>query len=267
MSQIVYESALQKAYNALGDEKQADAAKQEQIPPYITPPWWNAPKTYIERDSEQAILRHQRDQTKSGSIHIYTDGSGIDGHVGAAAVCTTTGDTRSSYLGKETKSTVYVAELQGINLALGIAQETNSHENNWEKIIIYTDNQAAIRSVARPKGKSGAYILSRITQRVEDLYSKGKTIVIKWIPAHKGVLGNEAADKAAKEATGWRENGTRGPRSEEPEELYSLKTTLNTWIHREAHTRWERDWKAEPKGRSTFRYTPRPTAKVLQLHD
>ncbi|RKK06295.1 hypothetical protein BFJ66_g18528, partial [Fusarium oxysporum f. sp. cepae] len=90
-------------------------------------------------------------QDEPDAIHIYTDGSGIGGHIGAAAVCTTTQETKSAYMGDDTTSTVYAGELQGISLALQIAQEDRSRGNSRSKVLIYTDNQAAIRSTAKPK--------------------------------------------------------------------------------------------------------------------
>jgi ribonuclease HI len=74
---------------------------------------------YIEDSTEKAQKEHQRqEQHETDAIHIYTDGSGINGRIGAAAVCTTTQETTSAYMGEDTTSTVYASELQGIILAL-----------------------------------------------------------------------------------------------------------------------------------------------------
>lgn len=139
--------------------------KMEVSTPHVVPPWWTGPKTFIEESVEKAQARHRYGiGNKPNVIYIYTDGSGINGHVGAAAVCTTTSQSRSAYMGDDTVSTVYAGELQGISLALQIAQEDRSQGNIRKKILIYSDNQAAIRSVARPRGKSGSYLLQDITQ-------------------------------------------------------------------------------------------------------
>ncbi|EXK26220.1 hypothetical protein FOMG_17190 [Fusarium oxysporum f. sp. melonis 26406] len=62
-------------------------------------------------------------------------------------------------MGGEMTSTLYTGELQGISLVLQVAQEDRRKGNRRSKLPIYTDNQAAIRSTAKPKGKFGAYLL------------------------------------------------------------------------------------------------------------
>ncbi len=47
-----------------------------------------------------------------------------------------------AYMGDGDTSTVYVAELQGVKLALLIAAEDAERGNRRNKVIIYTDNQA-----------------------------------------------------------------------------------------------------------------------------
>ncbi|KAK6222510.1 zinc finger protein [Colletotrichum tabaci] len=223
---------------------------------------------FIADTAESARKEHQKCiDRETEAIHIYTDGSGINGYIGAAAVCITTYQTRNSYMGSDAISTVYAGELQGIILALEIAEEDRQRGNNRSKVLIYTDNQAAIRSSARPKGKSGSYLLQTIAVKTQKLQEQGLKTEIRWVPAHTGIQGNEDADKAAKEATGWRQNGETGTKADMPQHLYALRSTLKTWTYREANKMWQAKWTAETRGRTTFRYTPRPTKKVLQLHE
>ena len=61
-------------------------------------------------------------------------------------------------MGIDAASTVYAVELQGINLALTIATAEVDANAFKRHINIFANNQAAIRSLTRPEGRSGAYI-------------------------------------------------------------------------------------------------------------
>ncbi|OAQ63788.1 hypothetical protein VFPFJ_11387 [Purpureocillium lilacinum] len=52
-----------------------------------------------------------------------------------------------------------------------------------------------------------------------------------------------------------------------PAELYSLRSTRKTWTHKEAHKTWTARRAAAKRGRTSYRYIPKPTEKVLRLHD
>jgi hypothetical protein len=150
---------------------------------------------------------------------------------------------------------------------LQIAQEYADESGERKQIAIYTDNQAAIWSIAKAEGRSGAYILADIAQQVLELQDKGYSVTVRWIPAHVGIPGNEAADQAAKEATGWREDGRRQQPADSPAQLYPLRTTLRRWCKTQAERAWISAWREDKKGRATYRHTPVPTKKVLQLHE
>jgi hypothetical protein len=63
-------------------------------------------------------------------------------------------------LGNSETSTVYAAELQGIKLALKIADKDAEKGNKRDQLIIFIDNQAAIRVFQNPAGRSGIYIVT-----------------------------------------------------------------------------------------------------------
>jgi ribonuclease HI len=169
-------------------------------------------------------------------------------------------------MGPDTASTVYAAELQGISLALQIAQEYAERGGSRQEVAIYTDNQAAIWSVAKAEGRSGAYILEDIARQVQELRDTGRPVTVRCIPAHVGIPGNEAVDKAAKEATGWREDGHRRMPTGAPPKLYTIRSTVRRWCKAQTEQAWIASWRKETKGRATYRHTQTPTKKVLQLH-
>ena len=103
-------------------------------------------------------------------------------------------------LGSDRGFTVCSGELYGLILAIELAMDTAD-----QTIHIFTENQAAILSVQSPRQQSGQYLLKMIASR---LHLSNSPVHIHWIPTHTRVLGNEAADTAAKEATGWRKKGT-----------------------------------------------------------
>ena len=77
---------------------------------------------------------------------IYTDGSGIDGKIGAAAYNQTTNIASHQYLGSEGQFNVYTAELTGLHLA--VKQLSNHSECLVGRI--YTDSQVDINAVDHP---------------------------------------------------------------------------------------------------------------------
>ncbi|KAI2886137.1 hypothetical protein CBS63078_11038 [Aspergillus niger] len=96
----------------------ADFASQECIQPYMTAPYWTPRDVTIDASAEQAIAEHNTIACRSQlEVAVYTDGSGMNGRIGAAAVCPQYQETWAAYMGEQSKTTVYAAELQGIFLA------------------------------------------------------------------------------------------------------------------------------------------------------
>lgn len=143
----------------------------------------------------------------------------MGGRVGTAAVYLEKGQMRDAYIGTDITSTVYAAELQGVNLALIIAKVEVDAGVVERKINIFADNQAASHSLSKPEGRSRAYIIKQIVDRIEPRQANGKTVAVRWIPSYEGIEGNEAVDIAAKKATGWKEGPASGPKADPPPEL------------------------------------------------
>ena len=109
---------------------------------------------------ESAIKEHDRIayQEFANYITIYTDGSGIGGRIDASAVRMMSLQDGFSVpvttLGLDTQFTVYFGELYGLFLALEILEEPTEYADA-RPVIIYTDNQAAIRHAHCPQSRSG----------------------------------------------------------------------------------------------------------------
>ncbi|KAI9044980.1 ribonuclease H family protein [Aspergillus affinis] len=112
----------------------------------------------IDESAEQAITGHNN-LTGYGqsAIALYTDGSGISGRVGAAAVCPQYQETRTAYMGEQLEATVNAAELQGIFLALIIILRHRSYQ-----AVVFTDNQVTLQALQNPGRQFEQYLVEAI---------------------------------------------------------------------------------------------------------
>jgi ribonuclease HI len=229
---------------------------------FIQPPWRQPPTTIIE-SKEKATESHQEIyqlRNLDRNLLIYTDGSGYQGHIGAAAYSPQIGSVQSLYLGSEEAGTVYAAEMAGMEMATQLCTQLRDRSGNgmrFDEVTIFSDSQAAIRSLQRPGRASGLQILGRILQNIEDLLPTLK-VTIRWIPGHEGIPGNEAVDRAAKNAAEKGRDGINArlrigdlPAADQAlpgpayhPETRRLAAAMKVKIRRGAKIQWEKQWSA-----------------------
>jgi ribonuclease HI len=160
-------------------------------------------KTRIAPTKDIAIREEEED---SAFIKIFSDGSGIEGNIGAAAVLYRFQDGRTTKrvlrycLGPETRHTVYEGEVVG-----GIMAQELLHKEVrgfGRCVSMYIDNQASIKSTRSIKPAPGHYLVDILHDKVSRSKKKFRNldITIRWIPSHLEVEGNEEADRQAKRA-------------------------------------------------------------------
>ena len=98
-------------------------------------------------------------------VQIYTDGSRINEEIGAAMYCHRDQHIKQWYLGKNSKSMVYAGELEAIHMAITQVKDLSQMESR-----IFSDSQAAMKSLAKPKRQSGQAIIKRILNKIDALY-------------------------------------------------------------------------------------------------
>ncbi|KAI1001721.1 hypothetical protein K3495_g6475 [Podosphaera aphanis] len=220
----------------------------ERHTPMIKEPWYHPARTIIKGSPELAIQNHNEIIQHQANDHliIYTDGSGINGHVAAAAWCATTNWMNLAYIGTEDQSNVYAAEVMGLVLTSELAIRKG---NSVHHVPIFTNNQSAIDTIWNPGQQSGQYIIKRALERMRILHSKGILIDIHWIPALAGVEGNEKVDLLAKEPTGLRAKPVnRGPKAPVPFPIRTLQANVRRKITQSIYRRWREDWGEQDTG-------------------
>ncbi|KAH9807768.1 hypothetical protein DFH28DRAFT_855366, partial [Melampsora americana] len=103
-------------------------------------------------------------------------------------------------IGSENEHSIFEAELMGLELATSML-EINIQNKNYREVAIFSDNQAALRTIAKPPtAKSGQHITTQIFNTLKQL-KKQCEINLIWTPSHVGIEENDQVDEIAKRAT------------------------------------------------------------------
>ena len=187
---------------------------------------------------------YETQHEESTAAIIYTDGSGIEGKIGAAIYDVTRNETRHQHLGKDTKYNVFTAELAAIQLAIETLRD-NHERTEWR---IYTDSQSAIKAINNPHRQSGQAIIKDFLDCVDDINDKYPHLRIKiiWISGHAKIEGNERADEEAKKAA-------THPSISQLHNHRSLKSARIRTIKEMAKKQWDKEWNENIKTAKALR--------------
>ena len=233
--------------------------KLEVIQPFIRAPWWTTRASIqIAAGKDMANTLHDALATSPGlqnAMIIYTDGSGIEGQVGAAAFNMTTSQTSHQYLGSQTKYNVYAAELMALDLAVN---QWQSLAHQFSECYVFTDSQASCSSIQKPWRQSGQKIISSILDHMDSILNQNSHCQLRiiWVPGHKGIQGNEQVDEEAKRAA-------LDPTLSSPFEYSPLKSSRVQEIKEMAKEQWAQEWS---KNKKTAAHLRRILTKPRIMH-
>lgn len=206
----------------------------EDIEPYTLTeePPWTIPLNYdinlTEFSNERpspAILRSKFNEKLSEYEtynKIYTDGSKTDESVGAAMI------TENNEFGWRLPpgTSIFSAEGYAIDRAL---HEIESMEHN--EVLVCTDSLSFIQALKNKFSWSSE--INEVKNKLMSLHSIGKRVLFLWTPAHVGIVGNEKADKRAKQSCDLNQI------SHLKKSYKELKRTAKKHIS----SQWETEWK------------------------
>ena len=158
--------------------------------PGFDPPWRTPPDVQIANSKEEATERHTYNSCAL-PLRLYSDGSGQNDRISAAAVGPAHHLTR--LLGTSRDAQVFHGELSGINLALDLLLSCTSLSADLP-FTIFSDSQASLQFLQQGDPSHSQALSASINRALEALALRGASVKLRWLPGHKGIAGNKCAD-------------------------------------------------------------------------
>ena len=124
----------------------------------------------IHSSAEESVAHAS---SSSSEVMIYSDGSGLGGHVGAAAASYKAGSEPKIlkyHLGPLAAHTTFEAEAVGLLLALHLLR----HERGARSATIMLDNQAVIQALEHRKPKLAQHIMEDLIRQISSAYHQAR---------------------------------------------------------------------------------------------
>jgi ribonuclease HI len=220
----------------------------------ITPPWTvlSGVHGFMEDEqvksasdgSVQQLFRSMCQEKYPFSIHIYTDGSKYtevgSEVVGAAMVVPEIGHV------DKWKLPHFLSILSAELFAIWMSLKWIVEQQDDSEYIILTDSLSSVSLLRNDQNSGKGVYRHMILELLSQLNEISPRVSILWIPSHRGIPGNESADKAAKEAT--------------TERVIALphltrkdgKAIFRKWMFAKWKTRWEAARQTSGIGRHLF---------------
>ena len=184
-------------------------------------------------------------------MHVYSDGSKLEGHTGAAALIKwSKDDPENTNIMKRLDDYCTVFQAEAIGIKEG-AQLVLQSAMDFDKVTFFVDSQAALKSLVGATTKSRTV---RETLEVLNKLSEKATVVLRWVKAHCGHQENETVDELAKQAT-----------LQDLLTKYPIPTSMvNSIIREKILEEWQKEWDGVPGHRQTKNLFPKDRCQEVQ---
>jgi ribonuclease HI len=178
----------------------------------------------------------------------YTDGSKTSHGTGSGVYGSKENHRLSIKL--EDHNTVFQAEVFAIQKC---AKYIQSREIKEKQIVIHSDSKSALMAI-----NSNIITSTLVSQTVKELQKLSLTneVVLKWIPAHTGYMGNEIADQCAKagseKPTKRLRNGTTVPSTS----IGTPKSNIRSLLKKELYNKSENNWQSSTNLQHARKFLP-----------